>query len=77
MPSEPNLYRTENYQNYVNSFHQKNSNVAKSISNANNSFSNIDDDADSINSIADSLNNYLDVKVRRNRFIINIQIVCR
>ena len=69
MPSEPNLYRTENYQNYVNSFHQQKSNVAKSISNTNNSFASIDDDADSINSIAESLNNYLDVKVRRNRLV--------
>lgn len=68
MPSEPNLYRTENYQNYVNSLNQQKSTVVKSISDANNSFASIDDDAESINSIAESLNNYLDVKVRRNRF---------
>lgn len=60
MSSEPNLYRTENYQNYINSFHKK-SRVAKSISDVEKK--KIDDDNDSINSVAESLNNYLDVKV--------------
>lgn len=59
MSSEPNLYRTENYQNYINSFHRK-PRVAKSISDVPKK---IDDDCESINSVADSLNNYLDVKV--------------
>lgn len=73
MSSETNLYRTENYQNYVNSFHRQ-SNVAKSISDAANKTAFIDDDVDSINSIAESLNNYLDVKVGalgylRNHFV--------
>lgn len=57
--SEPNLYRTENYQNYINSFHSK-PRVAKSISDVHKK---IDDDNESINSVAESLNNYLDVKV--------------
>lgn len=60
MSSEPNLYRTENYQNYIDSFHQK-SKVAKSISDVQRKPN--DGDNDSINSIAESLNNYLDVKV--------------
>lgn len=60
MSSEPNLYRTENYQNYINSFHRK-PRVEKSISDVQKK---IDDDNDSINSVAESLNNYLDVKVR-------------
>lgn len=60
MSSEPNLYRTENYQNYINSFHRK-PRVEKSISDVQQK---IDDDNDSINSVAESLNNYLDVKVR-------------
>lgn len=60
MSSEPNLYRTENYQNYINSFH-RGPRVAKSISEVEKK--KIDDDNDSINSVAESLNNYLDVKV--------------
>lgn len=60
MSSEPNLYRTENYQNYINSFHQR-PRVEKSISDV--PKQKIDDDNDSINSVAESLNNYLDVKV--------------
>lgn len=59
MASETNLYRTENYQNYINSFHRK-SQVEKSISDVKKK---IDDDNESINSVAESLNNYLDVKV--------------
>lgn len=59
MSSEANLYRTENYQNYINSFHRK-SRVEKSISDFTKK---IDDDNESINSVAESLNNYLDVKV--------------
>lgn len=59
MSSEPNLYRTENYQNYINSFHRK-ARVEKSISDVQKK---IDDDNDSLNSVAESLNNYLDVKV--------------
>lgn len=61
MSSEPNLYRTENYQNYINSFHKK-PRVEKSISDVEKN-KKIDDDNDSINSVAESLNNYLDVKV--------------
>lgn len=57
--SESNLYRTENYQNYINSFHRK-PRVEKSISEVR---AKIDDDNESINSVAESLNNYLDVKV--------------
>ena len=57
--SNGNLYRTENYQNYINSFHQK-TRVEKSISDVQKK---IDDDNDSLNSVAESLNNYLDVKV--------------
>ena len=60
MSSEPNLYRTENYQNYINSYHQR-PRVEKSISDV--PKQKIDDDNDSINSVAESLNNYLDVKV--------------
>lgn len=59
MSSESNLYRTENYQNYINSFHRK-PRVEKSISDVKGK---IDDDNESINSVAESLNNYLDVKV--------------
>lgn len=59
---EPNLYRTENYQNYINSFHRK-PRFEKSISDVPKK---IDDDNDSINSEAESLNNYLDVKVGAN-----------
>lgn len=63
MTSEPNLYRAENYQNYVNSYQK--GNLVKSISDANDgSIKRIEDDTESINSIAESLNNYLDVKVR-------------
>lgn len=60
MTSETNLYRTENYQNYINSFHSK-PRVEKSISDVQKK---IDDDNDSLNSVAESLNNYLDIKVR-------------
>jgi hypothetical protein len=62
MASDQNLYRTENYQNYINSHHQRPP-VAKSISEQQKHKTN-DGDADSINSVAESLNNYLDVKVR-------------
>lgn len=63
MPSELNLYRSENYQNYVNNYQKEN--LAKSISEAKtNGIRKIDDDEESINSVAESLNNYLDVKVR-------------
>lgn len=62
MSSEPNLYRTENYQNYINSFHSR-PRVEKSISDVPKK---MDDDNDSINSVAESLNNYLDVKVGAN-----------
>lgn len=58
--SEANLYRTENYQNYINSFHRKPRVVEKSISDVTRK---IDDDTESVNSVAESLNNYLDVKV--------------
>jgi hypothetical protein len=61
MSSEPNLYRTENYQNYINSFHSR-PRVEKSISDVQKKIDD-DDDNDSINSVAESLNNYLDVKV--------------
>ncbi|KAG5674189.1 hypothetical protein PVAND_004171 [Polypedilum vanderplanki] len=61
MSSEPNLYRTENYQNYINSYHKRPA-VVKSISDVKKGKTN-DGDADSINSVAESLNNYLDVKV--------------
>lgn len=61
--SEPNLYRTENYQNYINSFHSK-PKLAKSYSDVQSSSKNGDGDNDSVNSVAESLNNYLDVKVR-------------
>jgi hypothetical protein len=66
MSSEPNLYRTENYQNYIKSIHQKPL-VAKSISDIEDRkpLKNNDGDNDSINSIAESLNNYLDVKVNK------------
>lgn len=57
--SSGNLYRTENYQNYINSYHQK-TRLEKSISDVQKK---IDDDSDSLNSVAESLNNYLDVKV--------------
>lgn len=60
MSSEANLYRTENYQNYIKSFHRK-APVEKSISDVQKKID--DDDNDSINSVAESLNNYLDVKV--------------
>jgi hypothetical protein len=60
MSSEPNLYRTENYQNYINSFHRK-PRFEKSISDVPKKID--DGDSDSINSVAESLNNYLDVKV--------------
>ena len=63
MSSESNLYRTENYQNYINSFHQR-PKVAKSISDVESrEIKKADGDADSINSVAESLNNYLDMKV--------------
>ncbi|KAL7019628.1 hypothetical protein ACKWTF_011184 [Chironomus riparius] len=63
MSSESNLYRTENYQNYINSLYQK-PKLAKSISDIESKeIKKADDDADSINSVAESLNNYLDVKV--------------
>jgi hypothetical protein len=58
MASDRNLYRTENYQNYINSHQQRT--LEKSISDVQKKSS---DDTDSINSIAESLNNYLDVKV--------------
>lgn len=58
-PNVPNLYRTENYQNYINSFHKK-TRLEKSISDVQKK---MDDDNDSINSESESLNNYLDVKV--------------
>lgn len=60
MSSEANLYRTENYQNYINSFH-RHSRLEKSISDVQSK--ECDDDSDSLNSVAESLNNYLDVKV--------------
>lgn len=56
--SSGNLYRTENYQNYINSFHQK-SRLEKSISDVQKK---VDDD-NSTNSAAESLNNYFDIKV--------------
>lgn len=63
MSSESNLYRTENYQNYINSLYQR-PKVAKSISDVEQrEIKKADDDADSINSVAESLNNYLDMKV--------------
>ena len=69
MSSESNLYRTENYQNYINSFHQK-PKVAKSISEIEpRDIKKSDDDADSINSVAESLNNYLDMKVCGDNFL--------
>ena len=64
MSSEPNLYRTENYQNYINSLYKKKK-VEKSISDVKAAKIDVcdDDDSDSTNSIAESLNNYLDIKV--------------
>lgn len=62
MSSEPNLYRTENYQNYINTFHKR-PKVEKSISDVATTSHKTDDDNDSLNSVAESLNNYLDVKV--------------
>lgn len=59
MSCESNLYRTQNYQNYIKNFHSKPV-VAKSISDVPEQ---IDEDNESINSVADSLENYLDVKV--------------
>lgn len=66
MSSESNSYRTENYQNYINSFHQR-PKVEKSISDVQKKDIKRQDDGDddSINSVAESLNNYLDVKVRK------------
>lgn len=65
MSSETSLYRTENYQNYINSFHQR-PQIAKSISDVQpKDVKDKDGDNDSINSVAESLNNYLDVKVCR------------
>lgn len=61
--SEENLYRTENYQNYIRSLH-KHSKLEKSISDVQAKNLDYDDDNDSLNSVAESLNNYLDVKVR-------------
>lgn len=61
--SEPNLYRTENYQNYINSFHSK-PKLAKSYIDAKSQPKADDGDSSSLNSVAESLNNYLDVKVR-------------
>lgn len=61
--SEPNLYRTENYQNYINSFHSK-PKLAKSYSDVKSEPKTNDGDSSSLNSVAESLNNYLDVKVR-------------
>lgn len=60
--SEPNLYRTENYQNYINSFHSK-PRLAKSYSDVKSQPKIDDGDSNSVNSV-ESLNNYLDVKVR-------------
>jgi hypothetical protein len=63
MPSEQNLYRTQNYQNYVQSFH-RHPKLEKSISDVQGKSNDDDGDNNSINSVAESLNNYLDVKVR-------------
>lgn len=60
MSSEPNLYRTENYQNYINSFHSR-PKFAKSISDVKPKPR--DGDDESVNSVAESMHNYLDVKV--------------
>lgn len=66
--SEQNLYRTENYQNYVKSLHRhENRKLEKSISDVQGKSNDCEGDNDSLNSVAESLNNYLDVKVRRKR----------
>lgn len=70
MSTEPNIYRTENYQNYINSLYKK-TRVEKSISDVQKK---IDDDNDSLNSVAESLNNYLDVKVGVARNLIDYLI---
>lgn len=60
MPTGSNLYRSKNYQDYVNHGNSK-TKLEKSISDVENQKN--DGDNESINSCAESLNNYLDVKV--------------
>lgn len=63
--SEPNLYRSETYQNYINSFHKSQQNMDKSVSDIPKACKMEDEDNDSLSSVADSLDNYLEINSKK------------